>query len=89
MTARGDAGAVKDSVDFPAKRETVMEGWHCYDLSGTDRNPDKPAVLEDRTVWGRIGTVLSLVPLKRETSLSRRLKDRFAVFQEQLKYIAV
>ena len=41
------------------QRETVPDGWHCYDLSGTDRNPDRPSTLEDKSVWDRIGTVLS------------------------------
>ena len=66
------------------QREAVPEGWHCYDLSGTDRNPDKPATLEDKAVWGRIGTVLSPAPLKRETTLTRRIKDSFHLHGELL-----
>lgn len=66
------------------QREAVPEGWYCYDLSGTDRNPNKPAVLTDRAVWGRIGTVLSPVPLKRETTSSRRIKDSFVLREELL-----
>ena len=27
------------------QRESVPEGWHCYDLSGSERNPDKPSAL--------------------------------------------
>ena len=39
------------------QREMVPEGWHCYDLTGTDREPDKPVTLEDRMPWNRTGTV--------------------------------
>ena len=66
------------------QREAVPEGWHCYDLSGTDRNPDKPATLADKTVWGRTGTVLSPVPLKRETTRARQFKDSFSLHEELL-----
>lgn len=59
------------------QREAVPEGWHCYDLSGTDRDPGKPAILADKTVWGRTGTVLSPVPLKRETTLTRQIRNSF------------
>ena len=66
------------------QRESVPEGWHCYDLSGTDRNPDKPATLADKTVWGRTGTVLSPVPLKRETTVTRQIRDSFHLHEELL-----
>ena len=66
------------------QREAVPEGWHCYDLSGTDRDPGKPAILADKTVWGRTGTVLSPVPLKRETTLTRQIKNSFSLHEELL-----
>ena len=66
------------------QREAVPEGWHCYDLSGTDRNPDKPATLADKPVWGRTGTVLSPVPLKQETTLTRQIRNSFSLHEEQL-----
>lgn len=59
--------------DIP--RETVPDGWYCYDLCGNDRHPEKPAELMDHVVWGRLGTVLSPVPLKRATTEVRRIKD--------------
>ena len=64
-------------------RETVPEGWHCYDLCGTDRNPHKPSTLTDYAIWGRLGTVLSPVPLKRESTIERRVKD-FILSGEQM-----
>ncbi len=56
-------------------RETVPEDWHCYDLCGTDRNPYKPSTITDHAVWGRLGTVLSPVPLKRASTDERKVKD--------------
>ena len=66
------------------QRESVPEGWHCYDLSGSGRDPDKPSALEDKTAWNRIATVLSPVPLKRETTLTRQIKNSFSLYEELL-----
>ena len=66
------------------QREMVPEGWHCYDLTGTDREPNKPVTLEDRMPWNRIGTVLSPVPLKRKNTLTRQIKNRFSLHEELL-----
>ena len=38
--------------------QTVPEGWHCYDLCGTERRPHKPSAIMDHVIWGRVGTVL-------------------------------
>ena len=66
------------------QREMVPEGWHCYDLTGTDREPNKPVTLEDRMPWNRIGTVLSPVPLKRKNTLTRQIKNSFSLHEELL-----
>ena len=66
------------------QREMVPEGWHCYDLTGTDREPDKPVTLEDRMPWNRTGTVLSPVPLKRKNTLTRQIKNSFSLHEELL-----
>ena len=66
------------------QRELVPEGWHCYDLTGTDREPNKPVTLEDRMPWNRIGTVLSPVPLKRKNTLTRQIKNSFSLHEELL-----
>ena len=52
------------------QREAVPEEWHCY--------------LADKTVWGRTGTVLSPVPLKRETTLTRQIRNSFSLHEELL-----
>lgn len=56
-------------------RETVPDGWFCYDLCGNERQPDQPVSLLDHTAWLRVGTVLSPSPLKRAATQSRRVKD--------------
>lgn len=66
------------------QREDVPEGWYCYDLTGTDREPEKPAALEDRMPWNRIGSVLSPVSLKRKTTLARQIKNSFHLHEELL-----
>ena len=68
--------------DIP--RETVPEGWHCYDLCGTDRNPHKPSTLTDYAAWGRLGTVLSPAPLKRPTTETRQIKDTLILSREMM-----
>ena len=57
-------------------REEVPDGWHCYDLCGTDRHPDKPLILTDLAVVYRTGAVLSPVPLKRDITPERRVDGR-------------
>ena len=59
------------------QREAVPEGWHCYDLCGGERQPNRPTELVDRSPWLRIGSVLSPVPLKRATTVARQIKDSF------------
>ena len=57
------------------QREAVPEGWFCYDLCGSERQPDQPVWLMDHTSWMRVGTVLSPSPLKRASTQERRVKD--------------
>ena len=59
----------------PVQRYTVPESWHCYDLRGAPRHPERPVTLEDKVDVDYAGTVLSPTPLKRETVKARRLKD--------------
>ena len=66
------------------ERESVPENWFCYDLAASDRNPVKPATLENHAVWNCVGTVLSPVPLKRETTLARQIKNSFHLHGELL-----
>lgn len=40
-------------------RETVPEGWYCYDLRGSDYDPGTPISMEERVVVNHAGTILS------------------------------
>ncbi len=40
-------------------RETVPDGWHCYDMRGTNSDPAAHAELVDHTSYHYSGTVLS------------------------------
>ncbi len=62
---------------YTVSREEVPEGWHCYDLCGTDRHPDEPVKLMDKAPWDHAGTVLSPAPLKRDSTLARSIRGRF------------
>ncbi len=62
---------------FTIPREEVPEGWHCYDLCGTDRRPGEPVKLMDEAPWDNAGTVLSPTALKRDSTMARPIKDRF------------
>ncbi len=54
-------------------RETVPDGWFCYDMRGTDSDPGAHAALVDYTSHDHSGTVLSPKPLKRPATKSRRI----------------
>ena len=54
-------------------RETVPDGWFCYDMRGTDSDPGAHAALVDYTSYDHSGTVLSPKPLKRPATKSRRI----------------
>ena len=58
-------------------RSAVPEGWYCYDLAGSFRRPSAAVKLKDRTHVNFYGTVLSPVPLKRDTTLIRNVNGQF------------
>ena len=57
-------------------RETVPDGWVCYDMQGTDRDPAAHAALVDCAAFNHSGTVLSPEPLKQPSTVSRRIGKR-------------
>ena len=69
-------------TDQPIRQEEVPDGWHCYDLCGTDRKPDQPVKLTDSAVVYRVGTILSPQPLKRASTVERKVKDLYLPFEE-------
>lgn len=60
-------------------REAVPDGWFCYDMKGTARDPGAHAVLTEQTDKNHSGTVLSPVPLMSPLFISKRIgkKDYF------------
>ncbi len=63
----------------PIPREDVPEGWYCYDLRGTDRQPDEPYALVDRAEDCYAGSVLSYLPLKSGRPREKLVRDMFQV----------
>ena len=54
-------------------RETVPDGWYCYDMQATGRSPDAHTALVDYAAFGHRGSVLSPTPLKRPSTTARRI----------------
>ena len=61
------------ATDQPIPRETVPDGWYCYDMRGTGSDPAAHAALVDYTSYDHSGTVLSPKPLKRPATKARRI----------------
>ena len=59
----------------PIPRETVPDGWFCYDMRGTSNSPGSHAELVDRASFHYSGTVLSPKPLKRPATKARRIRE--------------
>ncbi len=55
-------------------RGTVPEGFHCYDLRGSDRDPGKPTTVENRVAVNHAGTVLTAEPITIPREGFRRLR---------------
>ena len=45
-------------------RDTVPAGWYCYDLRGSDDDPNDPTTVEEQVTANHAGTVLLPKPLK-------------------------
>ncbi len=68
-------------------RETVPDGWFCYDMRGTKNDPASHAELVDRTWLNHSGTVLSPKPLKRSATEVRRIREGdYVLHGERLKH---
>lgn len=62
--------------DKPIPQEDVPKYWSSYDLRGTDRQPDRPYALVDQADHNYAGSILSPLPLKKDTAQSRLVKDK-------------
>ena len=45
-------------------RETVPDGWYCYDLRGSDNDPSEPATVEPYVSFNHAGAILLPTPIK-------------------------
>lgn len=66
------------------QRESVPQGWHCYDLQGTQQCPNAKITLVDQAISRHAGTVLSLSPLKEENVASRQINGTFRLLGEEM-----
>ena len=64
--------------------EDVPSTWYRYDIRGTIRDARRAVALQDHSYVNRIGSVLSPVPLKRESTISRRVNGQFFLFGESM-----
>ena len=65
-------------------RDTVPQGWYCYDLQDTNGCPGKPMELVDWANFGHIKTVLAPLPLKRPDTKMRKVRNTFYLHGEEL-----
>lgn len=65
-------------------RDTVPDGWYCYDLRGGEKNPGHAVTLEDKVGAHHCGTVLSPAPLKKPDTTARRVNGQFFLLGELL-----
>lgn len=66
------------------QRDTIPQGWHCYDLRGTRKAPNARITLVDQEAGYHAGTVLSPTLLKREGITSRRINGTFYLLGEEM-----
>lgn len=64
--------------------DSVPEGWYCYDLRGSDFDPGRPSMLEDKVAVNHAGSVLSPTPLKRSSTEFRRLNGTLNFLGEDM-----
>lgn len=65
-------------------RDTVPDGWYCYDLCGLSKRSGRAATLKDRAEEDHVGTVLSPVPLKKPDTRSRQVRGTFFLYGKLL-----
>ena len=69
----------------PIPREDVPQHWYCYELRGTMLEPDRPYALVDLAMEHCTGSILSPLPLKKETAQSRLVKGKFELTSEYIR----
>lgn len=64
-------------TEQPIPREEVPEGWHCYDLKGSDADPGCPYEMVDRAGQDSAGSILSHIPLMRGRTRGKLVPNNF------------
>lgn len=66
-------------------RDTVPEGFHCYDLRGSDNDPGRPVTVEKSVGVNHAGTVLTTTPVKLQKDRDfRRISGKLNFLGEEL-----
>ena len=71
-------------TDSRIDRSTVPEGFHCYDLRGSDYDPGKPVTVENQVAVNHAGTVLTAEPVTIPKEGFRRLRGKLNFLGECL-----
>ena len=69
----------------PIPQEDIPQHWSYYELRGTVKRPDEPYALEDHASHDLVGSILSPLPLKKDTAQSRLVKDKFELTSEYIR----
>ncbi len=65
-------------------KDTVPDGWHCYDLRGSDNDPGDPVTIEPYVVVNHAGSVLTQENIKIPKEGFRKLGEGLDFLGESL-----
>ena len=71
----------------PIPREDVPQHWSCYELRGTGAEPDRPYALVDMATEHFAGSILSPLPLKKESAQSRLVRGKLELTPEYVQLV--
>lgn len=66
-------------------KEDIPQYWSGYELRGTVKHPEKPYALEDQAAENFSGSILSPLPLKKDTARSKLVKDKLEVTDQDIR----
>ncbi len=69
----------------PIPREDVPQHWSCYELRGTGAEPDRPYALVDMATEHFAGSILSPLPLKKESAQSKLVRGKLELTPEYVQ----
>ncbi|MEG1578870.1 MAG: LPD28 domain-containing protein, partial [Oscillospiraceae bacterium] len=69
-------------------RDTVPQGFYCYDLRGSDYDPGKPVTVENSVMVNHAATVLTAEPIKFQKDKDfRRISGKLNFLGEHLDLV--